>query len=75
MKIDDLHEYTTEEGKKAWIKTNFTYPPIPIRTHDWVAWYDSLGEDGSPYGYGETEAIAISDLTTNYPPEDYLNGI
>lgn len=52
------------------IKTNFIYPPIPIRTHDWVAWYDSLGEDSSPYGYGRTEVEAIADLTTNFPPEE-----
>lgn len=53
------------------IKTSFIYPPIPIRTHDWVAWYDNLGEDGSPYGYGRTEEEAIKDLEVNFPAEDY----
>ena len=48
------------------IKTDYIYPPIPIHTMDWVAWYDDLGEDGSPYGYGRTEAEAIADLLENY---------
>ncbi len=52
------------------IKTDFVYPPIPIRQFDWTAWYDSIGEEG-PSGSGPTEQAAISDLTTNYPPEDY----
>jgi hypothetical protein len=48
------------------IKTSFYAPPIPVRNFDWSAWYDDLGEDGSPIGHGETEAAAISDLVDNY---------
>jgi hypothetical protein len=40
------------------IKTAFYAPPIPYR----FAWYDDLGEDGSPIGTGETEAAAVADL-------------
>lgn len=69
---DECWDRMVEENTPEGIKTSCVYPPIPIRTHDWVAWYDSLGEDSSPYGYGETEAKAIADLTTNYPFEDYV---
>lgn len=48
------------------IVTEHIFPPIPIRTHDWGAYYDDMGED-SPVGYGETEAEAIKDLQENWP--------
>jgi hypothetical protein len=53
------------------IKTNFDYPPIPIRSMDWSAidedTYDcDCDQDGffslSPIGRGATEAEAIADL-------------
>ena len=57
------------------LSTNFVYPPIPIRSHDWSAidanTYDASyeGEDESgsvwrcsPSGTGATEAEAIADL-------------
>ena len=47
------------------IKTSFDYPPIPIRSMDWSAWYDGYEESG-PYGHGATEAEAIADLKDNY---------
>lgn len=43
------------------IRTEFVYPPIPIRTHDWSAVLDGY-EPGDPHGIGETEAEAIADL-------------
>jgi hypothetical protein len=49
------------------VATEFIYPPIPIRTHDWTAYYPDL-YDGAPdagpqfVGYGETEADALRDL-------------
>jgi hypothetical protein len=43
------------------IRTDFIYPPIPIRQFDWVAWLDGCEEDG-PYGYGQTEDAAIAEL-------------
>lgn len=43
------------------VKTNHVYPPIPIRTFDWHAWFDGWEEDG-PNGYGRTEAEAIAEL-------------
>ena len=53
------------------IKTNFDYPPIPVRDMDWSAidedTYDcDCDQDGffslSPVGHGATEAEAIADL-------------
>lgn len=43
------------------VQTSFVYPPIPIRTSDWCAYFDGCEEDGN-YGWGETEAKAIADL-------------
>lgn len=43
--------------------TNHVFPPIPIRTFDWIAYDDNLGcEEGCPVGYGPTEKEAIEDL-------------
>lgn len=41
------------------IKTEFVYPPIPIRFYDWRAWADGTEEDDA-YGSGTTEFNAIS---------------
>ena len=38
------------------------YPPIPVRSNDWCAYFDELGADCSPYGWGATEQEAIDDL-------------
>jgi hypothetical protein len=45
------------------IKTEFVYPPIPIRTFDWSAIDDDTYDGpGSPVGTGATEPEAIADL-------------
>ena len=45
------------------IKTEFVYPPIPIRKFDWSAIDDDTYDGpGSPVGTGATEAEAIADL-------------
>ena len=56
------------------INTQYIFPPIPVRTMDWCATYDSY--DGAPdspnrgeIGYGETEQEAIDDLVNNFPRE------
>lgn len=46
------------------IITDFVYPPIPVRTMDWAAYYDGCEE--GPVGHGATEAEAIADLIDNY---------
>jgi hypothetical protein len=46
------------------ITTNI-FPPIPVRTFDWCAYFDGQEEAGH-YGYGATEQEAIVDLTMNY---------
>lgn len=48
------------------IKTQYIYPPIPDRTHDWLAHYDGEEERGQN-GFGRTEAEAIADLKKSYP--------
>lgn len=49
------------EAQRGKIITSFIYPPIPVRTNDWVAYRDGTEESGR-YGYGLTEADAIADL-------------
>jgi len=39
-----------------------TNSPLPVRTHDWVAYIDGQEEDG-PYGYGSTDDDAKRDLS------------
>jgi hypothetical protein len=46
------------------IVTANIFPPIPVRTYDWVAYYEGFEE--GPQGYGKTEAEAIADLEDNY---------
>ena len=47
--------------RAGWIRTSYEHPPIPAPPF-WIAYDDRLGADTSPYGQGETEADAISDL-------------
>jgi len=49
------------ETRMSPIKTEFVYPPIPIRQFDWRAYLDG-GEESGPYGYGVTEEAAVADL-------------
>lgn len=48
------------------IRTDYVYPPIPIRWFDWSAvdedTYDGAEDSNCPIGYGETEVEAIADL-------------
>lgn len=45
------------------ITTDFVYPPIPIRTHDWRATDADRAEDDQPIvGWGRTEQEAIADF-------------
>jgi hypothetical protein len=49
------------------IRTEFVYPPIPIRDHDWVAVDDDTYDGpGSKIGSGPTEAAAIADLMEQF---------
>lgn len=52
-------------GKRSIITVN-EYPPIPIRTHDWCAYWDGDEELGQ-YGHGATEKEAINALLAEYP--------
>ena len=44
------------------IKTEFVYPPIPIRNCDWSAIDDDTYDEGAPIGRGRTEQEAVADL-------------
>lgn len=60
----------TPERKPLKIITEFVYPPIPIRSMDWQAYYDGEepDDDGrAEFGTGVTEKAAIHDLLVNYP--------
>lgn len=47
-----------------WIRTEFVYPPIPIRKMDWSAIDDRTygGDPRDAIGWGATEQEAIADL-------------
>ena len=45
----------------ALIRTEFIYPPIPIRSCDWTAILDDY-EPGDPIGCGTSEIEAIENL-------------
>lgn len=52
------------------VATSFEYPPIPVRTLDWMAHYADDDEDPEypmPKGWGATELDAINDLLENHP--------
>jgi hypothetical protein len=46
------------------VKTVREYPPIPDRRFDWCALYEGEEEAGG-YGWGATEAEAITDFNEN----------
>lgn len=45
------------------IITTHNHPPIPQRCFDWSARYENYEE--GPYGWGDSEAEAVRDLTEN----------
>lgn len=54
------------------IITHYAYPPIPIRSMDWVAYYDGdePDDDGAmACGHGPTEQAAIDELVDLFPRE------
>lgn len=51
------------------IVTFYVHPPIPLRSFDWCATFDSY-EPGEPIGYGETEEEAKANLLDS-AGEDY----
>lgn len=50
-------------GRK--VVTSNVCPPIPIRSHDWCAYFDGDEESGLR-GWGATETDAIDDLLEVY---------
>lgn len=53
------------------IRTDFIYPPIPIRDFDWQAVdSDTYDGEGCPIGFGKTEQEAIDDLLMQIEDEN-----
>jgi hypothetical protein len=53
------------------IRTDYVYPPIPIRQFDWSAVEDNTYDgEGSPQGTGATEEEAITDLLEQLEDEE-----
>ena len=50
-----------KDFEDAKVKTQFINPPIPIRSFDWIAWFDGE-EDSSFTGHGKTEEEAKNNL-------------
>lgn len=48
------------------ISTEHVYPPIPVRSFDWCAWFDGMDEETRGQGWGKTEAEAIANLKEMY---------
>jgi hypothetical protein len=57
----------TEPASKP-IVTHHQFPPIPDRRLDWCA-YRYGQEEAGGYGWGPTEADAVTDLITNVEAE------
>ena len=56
------------------IITEHVYPPIPIRSCDWLAYYDGdePNDDGQmKTGSGATEQEAIDNLLESFPDDDH----
>jgi hypothetical protein len=55
------------------ISTHFEYPPIPVRSFDWLAvfddTYDGAEDSNHPIGWGVTEQEAIEDLLSQEAEE------
>jgi hypothetical protein len=52
--------------KYKTIKIAFVYPPIPVRDHDWQAYYEGDEESGS--GFGESPGLALENLYESVGP-------
>jgi hypothetical protein len=58
------------------IRTDFIYPPIPFRNHDWCAVDDDTYDGhGCPIGYGATEAEAIKDLLEQIGDREHVSTV
>ena len=44
------------------IRNEFVYPPIPDRSHDWLAFLEGREEDTRFYGWGRTGEAARGEL-------------
>ena len=57
----NCHYSADVEALLPRIRTEYVFPPIPIRSFDWRATLDDY-EPGCPMGQGPTEEAAIADL-------------
>ena len=57
---------------KPIVRTYNVFPPIPIRSFDWIAYYQGEEDEHMAHGYGSTEQEAIDNLLLDYPREDVM---
>ena len=59
-------------GRLVSVSLSREYPPIPIRTCDWRAWYSNDESDEPNCGWGATSEEAMENLVDFYDYEDTL---
>lgn len=59
------YEAAQRRARLRKIVTEHVFPPIPIRSMDWIAYYEGEEEAGG-YGEGPTEEAAVADFIENY---------
>ncbi len=59
-----------ESLNKRTIVTYYSFPAVPIRWLDWVAYIEDDERDGTLYGHGRTEIDAILDLINNWKDKE-----
>ena len=68
---DDTNSAFPVNDIDAWfyridkIKTDYVFPPIPDRNHDYCASLESGSDEFGPFGWGATEQAAIAALISN----------
>lgn len=61
-----MKSFTEINGRLVSVEIEHVYPPIPIRTSDYRAWYTSDESDNPDSGWGATPEDAIQDLVDSY---------
>ena len=56
-------------ARPVCIVVSFEYPPVPVRSWDWLAYVDGREERG-PQGWGSTREKAVSALLAELEEEE-----
>lgn len=57
----------TNNPKTMTMQVEYINPPIPIRNHDWCAYWLPDHEDNDPCGWGQTPEDAVYALLASTP--------